>query len=109
MQSIRFNSKSEANNIFEAISIGATNMIGPIGGILSNLIAFTAFFAFIDAIFIWFFGMLGLANFGVTVNYIIIFFNLISKFIELKINLKECNAIFILSIYIFNGNLIVLN
>lgn len=45
-------------------------MVGPIGGIISNLIAFTAFFAFIDAIFVWFFGMLGLVDFGVTVKLI---------------------------------------
>ncbi|RNA39672.1 solute carrier family 28 member 3-like [Brachionus plicatilis] len=58
--------KGDARNIFEAISIGASNMVGPIGGILSNLIAFTACFAFIDAFCIWIFSMIGLENFGVT-------------------------------------------
>jgi hypothetical protein len=54
-----------------AISEGASNVVGPIGGIISNLIAFVAFFAFVDAIFIWCFSMLGLESFGLTVRLII--------------------------------------
>lgn len=60
----------DSKNIFEAISVGASNMIGPIGGIISNLIAFTAFFAFIDAFCMWIIGMIGPENFGVTVCHI---------------------------------------
>ena len=57
----------DANSVFEAIAQGASNMVGPIGGILSNLIAFTAFFAFLNAIVTWFFSMLTLEDFGLTV------------------------------------------
>ena len=54
--------------MFDAISIGASNMVGPIGGMISNLIAFTSIFAFIDAVVIWFFGMINLENFGIDVK-----------------------------------------
>ena len=54
--------------MFDAISIGASNMVGPIGGMISNLIAFTAIFAFIDAAVIWFFSMINLENFGIDVK-----------------------------------------
>jgi nucleoside permease NupC len=69
---------SEANNVFEAISQGASNMVGPIGGIISNLIAFTAIFALIDSIFMWFFAMLNLEDFGLSVKNA--FRNLIGKY-----------------------------
>ena len=58
---------SDANNIFEAISIGASNMVGPIGSILSNLIAFLALFALIDTTVKWLFSMLLLEEFGLSV------------------------------------------
>jgi len=88
---------SNANNIFEAISTGASNMVntffllsyqsfcliktiskvvlnklfeqkvGPVGSILSNLIAFLAIFAFIDTTIKWLFSMLLLEEFGLSV------------------------------------------
>ena len=60
---------SEANNIFEAISIGAVSVIGNIGAIIANLIAFIAFFAFVNDVSIWFFSLLNIENFGVTVEF----------------------------------------
>ena len=36
-------------------------------GIIANLIAFTALFKFIDKTVEWFFGMIGLKSFGLTV------------------------------------------
>ena len=33
---------------------------------LANLISFSAFFAFIDAVFVWFFSLVNLKNFGIT-------------------------------------------
>lgn len=56
------------NNVFEAISSGAIEMIKPIGAILANLIAFVSIFAFLDAICVWLFSMLELENFGLAVN-----------------------------------------
>ena len=56
------------NNIFEAISSGAVEMIHAVGAILANLIAFVAIFAFLDAVCVWFFGMLSLQNFGLAVR-----------------------------------------
>lgn len=58
----------DAKNIFEAISIGATNVIKPIAGIITNLIAFIAIFAFIDSTVIWVFSLVGVENFGITVK-----------------------------------------
>jgi hypothetical protein len=65
---IVFSFFSEAKNVFEAMSIGAVNMLAPVGGILANLIAFTSFFALLDAIFMWFFSMINLENFGLIVS-----------------------------------------
>ncbi len=61
--------KSNANNIFAAFSIGATSMIGPIGAIISNLIAFTAIFKFIDRVVAWLFSFIIDSNdFGFSVG-----------------------------------------
>ena len=50
------------------MSVGAINMIGPVGGIVTNLIAFTAFFSLLDTICQWFFSMIGLMDFGLIVS-----------------------------------------
>lgn len=58
--------KSEHKNMFEAISGGASAAIAPITGIVSNLIAFTAVFAFLDSVCKWATSLLGFVNLGVT-------------------------------------------
>ena len=58
----------DAKNIFDAISQGATNVIGNIGAIIANLISFIAFFAFVNAVSIWFFSLLNIEDFGFTVS-----------------------------------------
>ena len=50
------------------MSNGAVNMLTPVGGIIANLIAFTSFFAFLDAVFQWIFSMIGLTDFGLIVR-----------------------------------------
>ncbi len=58
-------------------------MAGPIGGIVTNLIAFTAFFAFVDTTVAWFFANLNVSNFGLTVillNIKIVWFHVTSQF-----------------------------
>jgi hypothetical protein len=52
----------------EAFSLGATAMVGPIGAIVSNLIAFTAIFQFVDTTVAWFFSFIGMTNFGFSVG-----------------------------------------
>jgi hypothetical protein len=42
-------------------------MLTPVGCIIANLIAFSAIFAFIDSIFICFFGLLNFENFDLIV------------------------------------------
>ncbi|RNA39663.1 solute carrier family 28 member 3 [Brachionus plicatilis] len=63
-EAIRNVKTKKLNNVFEAISTGAIDMIKPIGAILANLIAFVSIFSFLDAVCMWFFGMLNLENFG---------------------------------------------
>jgi nucleoside permease NupC len=62
------NYSSEAKSFFEAMSIGATNMLYPVACIVANLIAFISFFALADAWLMWFFSMIGLVNFGLIVS-----------------------------------------
>lgn len=54
----------KVNNVFEAISTGAIEMIKPVGAIVANLIAFVSIFAFLDAICVWIFAFINLQNFG---------------------------------------------
>ena len=62
------NYQRKVNNVFDAISTGAIDMIGPIAAIVSNLIAFVSIFSFLDAICRWVFGMLLLKDFGLAVS-----------------------------------------
>lgn len=79
-------------------------MVGPVGGILANLIAFVAFFAFLDAIVIWLFGIIHLENFGLTVNFFILkFLKLFSFIFIFKLKIVN-NAVFILASCILNGS-----
>ncbi|CAF0726574.1 unnamed protein product [Brachionus calyciflorus] len=104
---IRSLPKGDAKNVFEAISIGASNAVGPVAGIISNLIAFTASFAFIDAFCMWIFSMIGLNNFGVTSIMQYIFYpfvflmgvsindvQTVSKLIGIKMFVNEFAAFF---------------
>jgi nucleoside permease NupC len=52
------------NNVFEAISVGAIDMIKVIGAILANLIAFISIFTFLDNICIWLFKKILIDQFG---------------------------------------------
>jgi len=55
------------NHLFK-LNNSSTKKIVPVAGIIANLIAFTALFKFIDKSVEWFFGMIGLKSFGLTVN-----------------------------------------
>jgi hypothetical protein len=99
------------NNIFEAISTGAVEMVHVIGAIISNLIAFVAIFSFLDATCVWFFSMLGLESFGLAVSEYIIYSNkiiirnlsFISRII-FSFKKKEHSSIHILAVRFSNGN-----
>jgi pyrimidine nucleoside transport protein len=51
-------------NVFEAFSMGAINMLKPIGCVVANLIVYRSFFQFLDFFFQWIFYNLNLQNFG---------------------------------------------
>lgn len=56
------------NNVFEAISNGAIDMLQAVGAIMANLIAFVSIFALLDSVCIWFFSMVNLKSFGLAVK-----------------------------------------
>lgn len=63
---IRSFPKGDASNVFEAFAQGATAVVGTVAAIIANLIAFTAIFAFVDAIVTWIFAIIDIPNFGIT-------------------------------------------
>ena len=67
---IILNYQSDSGNPFEAFSAGASAVIGSVAAIIANLIAFTAGFEFLNSIVSWFFSLVNLNNFGLSVrNY----------------------------------------
>jgi len=50
------------------IYLGASSVVGMIGNIASNVIAFVAFFSMLDTMLIWFFEMVNFKNFGFGVS-----------------------------------------
>ncbi len=58
------------NYNFKFCDLGASSVVGMVGNIIANVIAFVSFFSMLDVILIWFFEMINLRNFGFGVRFL---------------------------------------